>query len=168
MQLKTPDITGNTFIANGKRYFIEGKISIDRKIYSDKLLVEVASGSSVGESFNDLKKLFDLLNEKKFAECAVKIHDKMNGLKNWKERKDTVLSLCALYINREDEDRRVITDEIIKDKIADWQEEGIEYNFFLTMAYSLLRGLIKIWNDTSQIDSEAATNEESNQQERTA
>lgn len=151
-----PDIKEGQFVANGKTYRLEKQISIARKIESDKLIAEIATGGSVGSLFNDLKKLYELCNQQKFADIAVTLHNKMNVLKGWNERQDPVLALCALYINEVNEDRRTITDERIKQKIADWMEAGIEYGFFLIMAKALLKQLAESWQENSHIDLEEA------------
>lgn len=162
-QLVTPDIKEGFFTANGKKYYLENKISIARKIYSDRLIVEVMSGASPSMMFNDLSKLYNLCNEKKFADIAVSLHNKMHGLKEWNERRDPILGLCALYLNTEEENRREISEELIKQKIADWEAEGIEYGFFSLMAKSLLKELIAIWKENSPNTSEEEEKKEANE-----
>lgn len=152
--LTTPEPKAPSFTANGKTYVIEKKISIARKIECDKLIIEVTGGGNMGENFSDWKKVYELCNDKKFADIAVLAHNRMEGVKKWQERHDPVLGLCALFINEENEDRRVISDEMIKAKIKDWSEEGIEYAFFLTMAKGLLKNLTLSWEDTSLNTSE--------------
>lgn len=158
-ELKSPDLKAPSFTANGKRYHIESSISIARKIECDKLIIEVTGGGNMGENFSDWKKVYELCNDKKFADIAVLAHNRMEGVKKWQERHDPVLSLCALFINEESEDRRVITNEMIRQKIADWEAEGIEYAFFLTMGKGLLKKLMKSWSDTSPNTSEEPSQE---------
>ena len=149
-ELISPDIKVGLFIANGKTYIAEKKISIARKIECDKLIIEVTGGGNMGENFADWNKVYALCNDKKFADIAVLAHNRMEGVKKWQEKHDPVLSMCALFINEENEDRRVISPEIIKAKISDWEAAGIEYAFFLTMANGLLKNLTASWSDTSQ------------------
>lgn len=149
-ELKTPELEAGSFTANGKVYKMESRISIARKIYSDKLMVELISGISPGALFNDLKKLYELCNERKFADVAVSLHNKMKGLQDWSNRRDPILALCALYLNTDDEDRKVINDEMVKAKIADWEAEGIEYGFFSLMARALLKELSANWTANIQ------------------
>lgn len=153
-ELVTPEAKTLSFKANGKTYVIEKKISIARKIECDKLIIEVTGGGNMGENFSDWKKVYELCNDKKFADIAVLAHNRMEGVKKWQERHDPVLALCALFINEADEDRRIISDEIIKAKIKDWDAEGIEYAFFLTMAKGLLKNLTESWENTFQNTSE--------------
>jgi hypothetical protein len=156
-ELITP--TEIKFTANGRNYIIEKKISIARRMECDKLLVEVTGGGNLGENFTDWRKVYDLCNEKKFADIAVLAHNRMEGVKKWQERHDPVLALCALFINEENEDRRLISKEMIDAKIKDWDTAGIEYAFFLTMAGGLLKSLMAGWSDTSQ-NTSANINEE--------
>jgi hypothetical protein len=83
----------------------------------------------------------------------------MTGIKNWKERHDPVMSLCALYINEEHEDRRDISEEQIKAKVADWKEAGIAYDFFLLLASALLKAQKAFWNDSTPTSSEKQTSQ---------
>ncbi len=153
-ELKTPDTKAPSFTANGKTYVIETKVSIARKIECDKLIIEVTGGGNMGENFSDWKKVYELCNDKRFADIAVLAYNRMEGVKKWQDRHDPVMKLCALYINEEAEDRRLMTDEMVKAKIADWEAEGIEYAFFLTLAKGLLSGLIESWKSISPSISE--------------
>jgi hypothetical protein len=153
-ELQSPDTKLPSFRANGKTYLLEKKISIARKIECDKLLIEVTGGGNMGENFSDWKKVYELCNDKKFADIAVLAHNRMEGVKKWQDRHDPVLSLCTLFINEESEDRRIISAEMISAKIKDWEAAGIEYTFFLTMANGLLKNLTATWNDSSRSTSE--------------
>lgn len=153
-ELKTPTVDNSKFRANGKTYSVETKISIGRKIICDQLIIEITGGGTMGEHYNDWRRVYDLCNDKKFADIAVLAYNRMEGVKKWNERHDPVLSLCALYVNETNEDRRTLTPEQIKTKIEDWEKEGIEYAFFLELAKSLMRGLIVSWQDISPSTSE--------------
>lgn len=148
-ELKTPAAKAISFEANGKTYFIEHKLSINRKIECDKAIIEVTGGGNLGENFNDWKRVYEMANAMKFADIAVLAHNRMEGARKWQEKQDPVMKLCALFINETNEDRRIISDEMIRAKISDWQEAGIEYAFFLTMAKGLLKNLTLNWNDSS-------------------
>ncbi|MGG5503228.1 hypothetical protein ACPDHQ_07330, partial [Myroides odoratimimus] len=51
-----------------------------------------------------------------------------------------VLRYCALFINEEKEDRRIINDQMIQSKINDWQEGGVDMNSFFLLLLSLVKG----------------------------
>lgn len=153
-ELKTPSKNELFFEANGKKYFPETKISIARKILCDRYVVELGAGLPITQMFERVKEAFAKANELKMADCAVILHNAMSGLNDWDKREDAIMNICALYINTENEDRRSITEEQIKIKIDDWETEGIEYAFFLTMAQAWLSPVIKSWNDISRSISE--------------
>ncbi len=157
-ELKTPEAKALHFTANGKTYVIENRLSIARKIICDQLVLELEYGGNMGETFKDWRNVYDLCNGQKFADIAVLAHNRMEGVKKWEERHDQVLLLCALFINRDDEDRRFITQEEMQLKISDWEQEGIEYAFFLQLAKMLLSERTKSWSDTSPNTSESQPN----------
>lgn len=148
-ELKTPGPNELSFEANGKTYFLETKISIDRKILCDKLMVELGSGFPISEQVPRLKEAYEAANKGRLADCCVMLHNLMSGIKTWERQEDTVMRIAALYINHKEEDRRFITDAQIADKIKDWQEAGIEYGFFISIVQALLKPLIHAWNDIS-------------------
>jgi hypothetical protein len=148
-ELITPDAKELSFMANGKTYVVEKKISIARRMICDQLLIEISGGGNMGQYFNDYRNIYDLCNEKKFADIAVLVHARMEGVKKWQERHDPVMALAALFINEENEDRRFLSLEQIKAKVNDWEEEGIEYAFFLTMADVFMNSTKKIASDSS-------------------
>ncbi len=140
-----PEI-GETFTANGKKYIIEEKLSIARAIESSKIELELFD-MNVSSFKTTLISIYNDLNgtnaEKtiKFADGAVKVHNLINKM-NKAFTIDTmpVLRYCALFINEESEDRRIITDQMITDKINDWQEGGYDLSSFFLLLLSLVKG----------------------------
>ena len=159
--LKAPGKDEISFMANGKKYLIESRMSIARKIMSDKVVAELMKGGTLLETFNDWKSVYDLCNQMKFSDAVVLAYNRMEGIKKYEDRHDQVLYLCGLYINEENEDRRFISPEQIKAKIADWEAEGIEYAFFLGLAKTLLREQPKSSSDISPSISEELPEEKS-------
>jgi hypothetical protein len=57
-ELTMPDMqTDTSFVANGKTYMIESRLSIARKMRSDALMIEIGAGVTPGEQFNLLKQI---------------------------------------------------------------------------------------------------------------
>lgn len=162
-ELKTPDPNAVSFEAGGKTYHLETKISVERKLRIDTILIELAAGVRPSEVFNNLNKLYAMANASKFADIAVQVYKMMEGLKAWQERKDPIMELCAMYINHTDEDRRTISDEQIKAKIADWQGAGISYDFFSLTARVLLSEQTKIWSENFPTSSAPINTEQENE-----
>ena len=164
-ELKTPNLNDSaSFEANGKTYHIEQRISVDRKMRVDAIVMELAAGVRPAEQFNHLKRMYDKVNAGKIADVAVDLYKLMEGLKAWQDRKDPILELCAMYINHTDEDRRTISDEQIKAKIADWREAGIDYSFFSLVAHSLLGGQMKTWAENFLASSAQTSKDQESEQ----
>ena len=140
-KLKTPEIVNNNFEANGRNYHISNSLSIDRYKEDEKLDHHVIFGADPAGLAKTLDEVFELLNKSKQAEAAVKIHNVRAGIdyKNDKNREHPMLYLCALFLNREDEDVNIYDQAISDSKIQDWKTAGIEMVFFFQLARSLIR-----------------------------
>lgn len=146
-ELKTLKPTDKSFIANGKKYFITDKISIARWKEYEKLMPRITYGVGFEEMFKSHSKLYALLNQQKFADSAVIVHNLMNGIKeiNDETRVHPSLLMCALLINREGEDAGAYSKEIQLEKIDDWQKEGMDILSFFAFALQSINGLKKTY-----------------------
>lgn len=140
---------GFTFNANGKKYTIEDALSIARAIEASKLELEMFD-VSVNNIKNTLAQAYRDLNgdnpEKtiKYADAAVKIHNLISRVdKGFKLEENPVLRYAALFVNYENEDRRTISEESIRNKIQDWNEEGIEASGFFLLVLNVLPSVKK-------------------------
>lgn len=149
-ELKKPDEKELSFNANGKKYTIEQSISFERYKLYQKLQIECGYDVSFYGMFEALQKLYALQNEGKLADAAVLTHNLMSGISNIDKRQVPVLEMCALFINTETEDRKIITQEIVDAKIKDWQEEGIAVDYFFTIATATMQNFTKACNEVSQ------------------
>ena len=143
-----------SLMANGTKYYVESALSVDRWKVKDAIEIELGLGVSFNETFTKLKEVYELLNKMRLADATVKIYDLMNGLSNLEKRHVPILMYCTLFINAEDEDRRYWSIDLANKKIKDWNEEGIDMSFFLTIAFSALKGLKELYLKTSQGSSE--------------
>lgn len=149
-ELKIPNAEELTFKANGVDYFIEKSLSFDRYEMYQKLSIECGYDVSFYGMFEQLNKLFELQNQGKLADAAVLTHNLITGISNIDKRSNPVLSMCALFINKKDEDRNIISDEIVESKIADWKAEGIAMEFFFSIATGTMSGFTKACEGSSQ------------------
>lgn len=153
-QLKKLAITDKSFEANGKTYFIEPEISAERFQKMQELEIELGYGSSYKKLYEGLGQVYSLLNQNKFADSAVHVHNLMNSLATLEERRSPIMEYCACFINTESEDRRKFDEKVVADKIADWEEEGIDYFSFFNLAVNMVSGLkenyLKFIQDTSE------------------
>lgn len=153
IKLKKLDPTQRSFVANGKTYYIETSLSIER--FHQYQIYEKEAGFSI--TFNSmvdtLKEAYQDLNRMKAADAAVKINNLIAGLANVEEKEHVLLKMCALYMNTEDEDRGEINEDIISRKIKDW---GAEYEVegFFTLALNTVSGFFKHYNEMRQIISD--------------
>lgn len=143
MELKHINIQEKSFVANGKIYYIEpGDISIERYAKYEELSLELQYGVGQTEMFRNWKTVTQLANELKFSDIAILANNMQNGMVNIMDRQITALKMCALFINEESEDRGRITDDIISNKVNDWQKEGYSVGPFFQLALAF-SGLIK-------------------------
>lgn len=133
---------GSTFMANGKKYYVSEKISIARFKEYEKLEPLLTYGVGFKEIFDGLKKNYQALNEKRFADAAVITHNIMTGIKDIEndKRVHPALLMAALVINREDENPKIFDRQIQEDKIKDWTEEGLNIIDFFTLSLTSIRG----------------------------
>jgi uncharacterized protein (DUF885 family) len=150
-ELKTIDPKSKTFIANGKTYFIEDKLSYNRWLEYQKLEVELTFDISFEALFDKLNEAYALLNQQRFADSSVCIRDLMVGVaSNIDKRVHPAYAMCALFINTEDEDRTEIDEHSINIKIDDWNKEGYSIQTFFSIALNIVPGFIKVLSQDIQ------------------
>ena len=155
MKLKTLDLTKPSFEANGKTYFVEAELSIQRSVYAEQCKIEIETSLAPGKQLKDWQKVYELANQTKFADIVVLAYNNLKGFKDFYEKKPPVLKLCACYLNTENEDRRVIDENLVNAKIDDWAEEGYTMQGFFALALTLIKNDIEhyknIMADFSQL-----------------
>lgn len=147
--LKQLDLKQKEFTANGNKYFIMDKISIDRYAVYQELLPELTFGTSFGEMFRQLKNAYNHLNASKFADSAVIIHNLMSSVASVEQsqRVHPALKMAALFINLEDEDTGVYDEPKILNKIEDWRKEGYDISCFFSLALNSIEGFREAYNE---------------------
>lgn len=154
VELKILDPKSRSFEANGKTYHIETRLSIARfhqyQIYEKEAGFSLTFEAMVGT----LTAAYQDLNQMKAADASVKINNLISGLANVAEKEHTLLKMCALFMNLDDEDRGDINDDMISRKIEDWQNEYDVTGFF-TLALNTVSGFLKIYADMHRIISDA-------------
>ena len=136
------DRSAASFMANGKEYFIETKLSVNRWQKYQEFELEVGYGMSVAEMNKRLGEAVELLNKVRLVDAAVLLHSLATGITKIRQRAHPVFRLCALFMNTKDEDRTDITDELIMEKVNDWKAAGIDAGFFLAFAQTIMLGSI--------------------------
>lgn len=152
--LKRIDMDSGRFMANGKEYFIEGSLTIERYAQFQILEKELAYGFTTKGLFDELKQIIKLMNKLMFTDCAIRLTDLTRGVAKLEEREPVVLKICALYCNTADEDRTKMTEDIITQKIQDWKAEGLDIRDFFVLASNSVNGLLEIYRNVTQSISE--------------
>jgi len=152
--LKELDLTQKKFTANGKTYHIRKSMSFDRYRMYEKLQIEVGYGANFKQIYDNVKAAYDLVNKSEFANTAVKLHNILAGIKTIESRQIPALRICALFINAEGEDEKVITEEMIDEKIADWEAEGYDIFPFFQLAINSIPDFSLAYKVLSQIHSQ--------------
>ena len=150
-EVKHLDQTKSYFVANGKKYHITKKLCIERWRHFEDLQALVGFGRSFDDLFNAFKEIWNFLDDKggaKTASAAIICHNAMTGIKTkMEERYHPALLICALFINGEGENEKIYDDEVIKNKIEDWQTEGYDINDFFQLAWNLVPSFIEAYKD---------------------
>jgi hypothetical protein len=154
--LKRIDMDAGKFTANGKEYFIEGSMTIERYAQFQIYEKELAYGFSTKGIYEELKQILKLMDKLMFTDCAVKLNNLTRGVAKIEEREPVVLKICALYCNTQDEDRTIINEDMISKKIQDWKAEGIDIRDFFALAFNSVNGLLEIYRSVTQSISEKA------------
>lgn len=132
------------FEANGHRYTIMDKLSVERWIAYEKLQPQVTFGATFNEMYSNLLKAFSLLNQPKPepVNAGIILHNLMNCIQKVQDEKriHPALQMAALFIVREDEDLARYDAKLDTDKINDWQQEGLNMLDFFQLALSSIQG----------------------------
>lgn len=130
------------FEANGRKYTIMDKISINRWIIYEKLQPRVTFGLGFEEMYANCIKAYQYLNQQKFADAAVVMHNMANGIKSATDEKRAhpVLLMASLFVVRDNEDLKVYDEKLALEKIEDWQAEGLNMADFFSLSLSSIRG----------------------------
>lgn len=142
--LKKIDIIANgEFVANGKTYFLEPQISIERFKKMNEFEIELSFATTFKKHYASLRELKDIMNQARFVDGAVKLNNIMVGMHRVLDNTNhhPILKYCALILNTDDEDRKAYDEKVMNDKIKDWQEEGVPIESFFSVALHTVNGL---------------------------
>lgn len=144
-ELKQIPFNGDAFEANGKKYFVEDTLSIERWIYMQELNIQLGFGVEFADMQKAWLEVRNLANESKFADIVILGHNMVNGISKAYNREPMILKFCALFMNTEEEDRGFINEDQISRKIEDWKAEGLGIDGFFVFSLSKVKGLAESW-----------------------
>ena len=151
MEIKRLDFSKDSFIANGKEYFIRNTMTVERFSQFEKLQNHYAFGLSFSQIHDKLKDAVDFANKGKGVEAWNVIFNLKEGIVyRIEDRMHPALLLCSLFMVTENEDITKWDEQLAKHKIEDWKKEGIDINDFFQFASNFVSGFIKIYDEISQ------------------
>lgn len=154
-EVRVLDPNTTEFEANGKTYRKSQHISFARYGLMEEYNLELGYGSTVQDLFNAQKQQYALVNQQKFADAAVSLHNSMAGIARIASGDvHAMFKQCALFWNYEGEDIRYLKEELLAEKLTDWAESGIDAAFFFGQAVSNVPGLLAAWRETTGNSSE--------------
>jgi hypothetical protein len=146
--LKEVDFSKKVFECDGIKWYVEDSISFARYMALEEIALEFGFSATFADLFKNLRKMWDLHNQLKFAETAVIMHNMMRGIVSLEDKKqDASLRICALFINSEDEDRAEYNEAKMLDKISRWGKECNVRPFF-HLAASVVNGWLPAYKLT--------------------
>ena len=86
----------------------------------------------------ETRRAYEALNAGKVADAAVLLDNLMKGIQDMEKKYAPLLYVCTLFINREEEDRKTYDLDLAAQKIKDWEEAGIDRDFFTALGASFL------------------------------
>ena len=149
-RLKELDLGKKLFEANGKIYFIEPHVSAARFREMQLLEIDLGFDMDYKKLSENLQEAWDFLNQQDFADAAVCIRNMMEGIALTEDKQMPIMRYCAMFLNRDGEDRRVVDEMVVDSKIADWEAEGITYHSFFQLAINMVRGLKESYDKHTQ------------------
>jgi len=139
------------FDAGGVRYHMNKTLSVERWRAFEDLQPLLMLGRTSQDIYNQTVKAYEKLQEPKIADASVLLHNLILGLKDHLEKRyHPALMITALFFNAEDEDKKTFDDDLMKAKIESWQQEGYAMEDFFTVAFNLVPGFMKIYEDDLQ------------------
>lgn len=136
-ELKKLEAGTNHFECGGKKYYISDKLSFTKFEKLSEWSLEFGFSATFKDIFTNLKKLYELLNQTKFADSAIVCHNMMAGIVNLEQKNNVAFRICALFILEEGENEVDYNESKIDEKIGIWAKE-LDSAFFLNFAASLI------------------------------
>lgn len=162
-ELKKINFSDRKFEANGKTYLIEQSINYERWKAYRKIQVELGYDISFDNLFGKIREAWDCLNKSapEPLSAGVILYNIMNGMHTAMDDKNTplVLKMCALFMNTQDEDRTIITEEMYAAKAEDWKEIDMQ-SFFLFAISSIPNFMPNYESITQDISAKKEKNKE--------
>ncbi len=122
-----------SFVANGVTYEVDRNsgLSVARDRWLEKFSLYSMLGRQPVDIISAIKEAYAAVNNSKLADAAVKLDNLLVGVMNLESKAGPLWYVCTLFINRKGEDRRKYSLADADAKIADWEAEGLDRDFFM-------------------------------------
>lgn len=149
--MKRVNLENGYFIADGRKFYVNEILSIDRYMEFEKLQNSMSFNLTYKEIFKNIKDAYILINSNKLVDGGIKLHNLMSGIAERLETKlNPALEICALFIVEEGEDTAGLDEAVMKSKIDAWRKEGYAMQDFFTLAVSLVEGFKEDYKDFTE------------------
>lgn len=148
-ELKKLNPNDRVFVANGNKYYISSELSVARFHEFQILELEAKVNLNIKDVGIKLAEIWKMKNERRYADADVALYKLIEGVEQVGHREHVLLRICALFINRENEDLGKISEDMISQKIADWAEYDV--NGFFSRALNSTSGFLENYNAMLQI-----------------
>lgn len=130
-------------IINGNEYYIEYRLTPERhkRLRLAMLKLEFGETYDITKIRSLLNVVWKDLNDSKVADGAVKLYNVIKQAEKVETQVDPALEACALFLLRKDEDVSKVDDNLIADKIKDFNSDAIARETFLALALGIQNGL---------------------------
>lgn len=153
--MKVVDFTKKHFECQGRKFYLKDTLSFNRYRELQKIILEFGYSATFVDIFKNVKTAWDFMNQLKFGDAAVTLHNIMSGIKTLEDKDDPALRMCALFIDEEGEDSTVYDEGKMREKIDCWAKECAVTPFF-----QLAANLVPSWINAYKIVSQSGLKEE--------
>lgn len=137
------------FECGGRKFYISDKMSFIKFEKLSEWSLEFGFSATFKDIFTQLKRLYEVLNQTKFADAAIICHNIMTGIVNLEQKDNAAFRICALFILEEGENEIDYNEAKISEKIECWSKE-LEVSFFLNFAAAIIPKWIAAYRLVSQ------------------
>lgn len=153
MQPQVIDFENRQFKANGKKFLIEVEnLPTGRYQKFEQMGISFAFGSTFGDIFQSFQKIYQAATSGNDILKAVNVaqevsYNQMHAIKrNDENYKPHILWFCTIFCNYEDEDRTTWSEDVARQKIADWERSSVPIQDFFLLASNALQEFQNAYN----------------------
>lgn len=138
-EIDVTDVTENGLKgASGKIYRFSSTLNVDRFRRVQEMIVELEFGVTPESIYQRLNRAITVFDKKGPYSGMAELYKIQEQFYLSLTRGEVAMKLCALFLNTDEEDPTVATDEMIEAKVRDWRL--YEYTGFFQLCTSIIPG----------------------------